>query len=299
MNLLLSELTKWNYDWGNDKYAYHEDFPEFKLVKSDYAQHSWHPAAAFYTSPEMHTYQLCFMYHDTTLFKTNLWCFDGLKKYLPEAKNYNVKEIRDPLFWYSYYLLDSIEGKLLRLFTHNTLSLGSREPDFHQILIFNNLKEKQVFDKYFLQHFYDYSDDCIESEYRYILAKDCKDNGGGLSYSAFHVAKAAKIYSDWLKTCANIKLDKVKLSNDRYRIGYLPTINRYVLAQDVFTVVYQHYFRYYEITENEYNASEVDFFDSLSEKFSMECCLHDKFLFSERIVENNDAQIELMERCCI
>ena len=135
------------------------------------------------------------MYHDTILFETELWCLDCFRKYLPKANTYNVKEIKD-YFWYSYYLLDSIEGKLLGLFTKNTLSLGSREPDYHQILVFSSQKEKNEFDKYFLEHFDTYGDDDIKSEYQHILARDCKDNGGGSSFSAFHVAKTAKIYND-------------------------------------------------------------------------------------------------------
>ena len=297
MTLLLSDLTKWNCDWGNKNYAYHEDFPEFKLVKSEHSQQGWYPVAAFYTAPEMQIYQLFFMYHDTILFETELWCLDCFRKYLPKANTYYVKEIKD-YFWYSYYLLDSIEGKLLGLFTKNTLSLASQEPDYHQILIFSSQEEKNEFDKYFLEHFDTYGDDDIKSEYQHILARDCKDNGGGFSFSAFHVAKTAKIYNDWLKTIYIIKLDKIKLSNERYRIGYLPIINKYVLAQDVFTPRHEHYFRYYEITQKDYNASDIEFFNNLAEEFSMACCSHNNFLFSERIIENNDEQSKLLNKVC-
>lgn len=78
----------------------------------------------------------------------------------------------------------------------------------------------------------------------------------------------------------------------------MPIINKYVLAQDVFTPRHEHYFRYYEITQKDYNALDIEFFNNLAEEFSMACCSHNKFLFSERIIENNDEQSKLLNIVC-
>ncbi len=195
--VLLDEIDKWVVDWGNKKYAYHVDYPEYQLVQSDEMQQGWWPSAAFYTHPVMHLAPLNIVYHSTIIHETELWCYDQFRKYLPKADNCAVEGVRD--FWYSYYLLDSIEGKLLRLFTKGKLDISSREPNYYQLLIFRNAEEKESFDKYLSEHFNDYPDDIIREQYKYQIHQDTVQNRGGLKYSAFQVAKCAKLYEDWLK----------------------------------------------------------------------------------------------------
>ena len=193
--ILLDDIDKWAFDWGNKKYAYHIDFPEFQIVQSEDMQPGWWPSAAFYTHPVMHLAPLNIMFHNTIIYETELWSFDKFRKFLPKAENSAV--IGKENFWYSYYLLDSIEGKLLRLFTHGTLDISSREANYHQLLIFQNAQEKRSFDMYVNEHFNDYSDDYIRRQYQYQIQEDNDENGGGLSYSAFQVAKCARLYEDW------------------------------------------------------------------------------------------------------
>ncbi len=50
------------------------------------------------------------------------------------------------------------------------------------------------YDIYLKNHFSDYADDEIYNEYKYQIHEDNDDNMGGLIYSAFQVAKCAKIY---------------------------------------------------------------------------------------------------------
>lgn len=194
--ILLDDIEKWVFDWHNKKYAYHTDFPEYQIVQADEMHHDWCPATAFYTHPTMYSAPLNIMYHNTIIHETALWCFDEFRKYLPIASNYVVPDKKE--CQYSYYLLDSIEGKLLRLFTNGTLNISSREPNYHQFLIFQNVQEKHTFDMYLNEHFDDYSDDAIYKQYQYQIQEDNIENGGGLIYSAFQVAKCAKLYEDWL-----------------------------------------------------------------------------------------------------
>jgi len=195
--ILLDDIDKWVINWGNKKYAYHIDCPEYQLVQAEDMQSGWWPSAAFYTHPTMYFAPLKIMFHNTIIHETELWSYDEFRKYLPKAENASVSGKGD--FWYSYYLLDSIEGKLLRLFTHGTLDISSREPNYHQLLIFQNLKEKEAFDDYLVNHFDDYRDDDISTQYKYQIQEDNNQNGGGIIYSAFQVAKCAKLYEDWLK----------------------------------------------------------------------------------------------------
>ncbi len=193
--VLLHDWEKWEIDWATKNYSYHSDYPEFQLVRQDEMKQGWMPSAAFYTHPVMHIAKLNLMYHNTIIYETELWSFDEYRKYLPKAQTCRVPNHGNTR--YSFYLLDTIEGLLLKLFTHGTLDISSREPDFHQLLIFQSKEEQADYNHYVMEHFSDYSDDEIQKTYEYQIAEDNKDNGGGIIYSAFQVAKCARIYEDW------------------------------------------------------------------------------------------------------
>ena len=196
--ILLDEIDKWIFDWGNKRYAYHSDYPEYQIVQAGDMQQGWCPSAAFYAHPVMYFAPLNVLFHNTIIHETELWSFDYFRKYLPKAENYCISGKGE--FWYSYYLLDSIEGKMLRLFTRGSLDFSSREPNYNQLLIFQNAQEKEAFDKYLSDHFDEYTDEEIYTQYQHQIREDNKQNGGGLVYSAFQVAKCAKLYGDWRST---------------------------------------------------------------------------------------------------
>lgn len=205
LNILLEEYDKWIFDWGNKKYCYHKDYPEFQIVRTGDFIQDWVPAAAFYIHPGMHSAKLNIMYHSTVIYETELWAFDEYRKYLPKATNSTVKNQQE--FWYSYYCFDTIEGKLLKIFTHGTCDLSSREPNYNQFLVFENKEEKSNFDAFLSNHFDDYSDSEIELKYEYQIKEDNEDNLVGSAFSAFQVAKTAWLYEDWLNNKSPYNLE--------------------------------------------------------------------------------------------
>ena len=205
LNILLEEYDKWIFDWGNKKYCYHKDYPEFQIVRTGDFIQDWVPAAAFYIHPGMHSAKLNIMYHSTVIYETELWAFDEYRKYLPKATNSTVKNQQE--FWYSYYCIDTIEGKLLKIFTHGTCDLSSRKPNHNQFLVFENKEEKSNFDAFLSNRFYNYSDSEIELKYEYQIKEDNEDNLGGAVFSAFQVAKTAWLYEDWLNNKSPYNLE--------------------------------------------------------------------------------------------
>jgi len=151
LNVLLEDSNKWIFDWGNKDYAYHIEHPEFRMQRIEDFQQGWWPAAAFYTQPIMYIAKLNIMYHNTIIYETEIWAFDEFRKFLPKAVNRYVGGNCN--IWYSYYQLDTIEGKLLSIFTHGSLEIYSREPNYNQLLIFNNEKERKNFDSFLIEHF--------------------------------------------------------------------------------------------------------------------------------------------------
>ena len=197
--LLLDDIDKWNCDWGNRNYAYHSDAPEFQIKRIGMLEKARlpEPVAYFYASPEMYFAKMHIMYHSTILHETELWTFDEMRKELPKASQFMVSGRWG--FRYYYYLLDTIDGKLFNLFTKGTLDASSRVKDFHQLLIFSDLVEKQSFDAYLNDHFDDYTDEEISNMFRFQLEADVKYNSGDKAFSAFSIAKCAKLYEDWMQ----------------------------------------------------------------------------------------------------
>lgn len=195
LHMRLEEYDRWKFDWGNKKYAYHVDFPEFRIEIEDEFRQGWVPAAAFYTHPVFHYANMNIYYHNTIIYETDIWSFDEYKRYVPAAKDYAIKFRHD--YWYTYYNLSEIEGKLLKIFTSGKCNISSREPNYNQILIFNDEQDRQEFNSYLSNHFEDYSDESIMEEYKYKIEEENKSNFGGGIYSAFQVAKTAKIYGKW------------------------------------------------------------------------------------------------------
>lgn len=197
LHILLSEIDKWIFDWGNKKYCYHTDYPEFQIIQIEDFNKTRHPAAAFYRNPLMFSARLNISYHNTVIYESELWAFDEMRIILPKGENCTVGKGAN--FWYTYYTLDSIEGKMLKIFTHGTNDISSREQNYNQLLIFQNDEDKQNFDLYISTHFNDHTDDEIRLKYYYQIKEDNNTNSGKGIYSAFQVAKIAWLYEDWKK----------------------------------------------------------------------------------------------------
>lgn len=196
IGILLDDVAKWNHDFGNKKYAYHEDFPEYQLIQVGEFYKGWESPAAFYPNPSMFFAPLNIMYHSTILYETELWAFDDQRRILPKASICSIEKLH---WWYYYYLLDSTEGKLLNVLTKGSLDISSRWKNFNQFLIFNSLEEKESFDSYMIANFDNYQDDDIKQDYKFALEADTN----GRELSAYHIAKSARIYEDWLNERQN------------------------------------------------------------------------------------------------
>lgn len=193
---VLSDTDNWIVDWGNKDYAYNIFAPEFRIVRVDDFTEGWLPQSAFYAHPCGHFARINIMYHNTIIYETGIWAFDQFRKFLPQAENYYVEEIGN--FWYSYYDLSSIRGRLLTVFSHGTNSVASREIDFHQFLIFDNEDDRKAFHRFLVENYSSYSDDTIRDRYKYQIQEDEREVGSG-GFSAFQVGKAAAIYEDWVQ----------------------------------------------------------------------------------------------------
>ena len=82
-----------------------------------------------------------------------------------------------------------------------------------------------------------------------------------------------------------MKLQNEKVRSEKlYRVGYMPDVDKYVMACVVPWVAW--YDRYYEITEEEYNAFGSETSDKLAAEFNAKGTKSDRFFFSDKKEEN-------------
>ena len=90
-------------------------------------------------------------------------------------------------------------------------------------------------------------------------------------------------------------LQNEKIRSEKlYRVGYLPSINKYVMACVVPWISW--YDRYFEISEAEYNSFGLEDLDKLATELCNRGNSSPLFLFSDKNEENNEEQRALREK---
>jgi hypothetical protein len=106
-------------------------------------------------------------------------------------------------------------------------------------------------------------------------------------------ADDTKIYSRKEKGLVK-GLEREKISDKYYGVGYSPFIDKYVLYTVVTWVAW--YNRYYEISEEEYESFDSQELDVLARKLYEQGNKNERFLFSEKKEENNEEQLKLLKK---
>lgn len=194
--LLLNDVSNWQSKQNTQGlYYYHKFHPEFCMAQvSEFEKvKKAEPQAFFYSSHDMYISNFHIMYNSTVLEELEVWALDEQRLILPKPQVFKIPNKHD--FWYSYYLLDSLEGKVMKLFGKGSVDTSSRGLNLHPFLVFKNLSDKSSFDLYLESNFNKYSDDKIYELYGVFIDEE----KNGRVYSAFQVAKYSRLYMDWLK----------------------------------------------------------------------------------------------------
>lgn len=194
--LLLNDVSNWQSKQNTQGlYYYHKFHPEFCMAQvSEFEKvKKAEPQAFFYSSHDMYISNFHIMYNSTVLEELEVWALDEQRLILPKPQVFKIPNKHD--FWYSYYLLDSLEGKVMKFFGKGSVDTSSRGLNLHPFLVFKNLSDKSSFDLYLESNFNKYSDDKIYELYGVFIDEE----KNGRVYSAFQVAKCSRLYMDWLK----------------------------------------------------------------------------------------------------
>ncbi|MBA6316953.1 ATP-binding protein [Cellulophaga baltica] len=145
MKMLLLQPQDWFKDIGNKPYAYHLDFPEFRIEFSE-VHEFWEVFSSFFTNEKSYLGTATFKYHSTTLFELEYMYCDEMriefavpKTAIVRLKNYNN--------WFYYYNLEALNGIFLQFMTNNLSHIYSRNNAF-PFVIFDNETERDTFIDY-------------------------------------------------------------------------------------------------------------------------------------------------------
>lgn len=200
--LLLDDLRGWSdADWNINRQQYHQDYPEYRIVAGELSE-GFDYISYFYDDERMFYADLRLNYLTTTLYATELWYMDLGRCIIPKPeKRYIIGQ-----GMYYYFLKDSINGKLLGLFTKGKHICTDRKGLVMPILIFENEDERISFEEFFLRF-----DESITADIKnriqengimkHIVQKEEAD--GKTEMGVRDIAFSYAVYQRWVKE--NIK----------------------------------------------------------------------------------------------
>jgi len=145
MKLLLLKPNDWFKDIGNKPYAYHKEFPEFRIEFSK-ATEFWEVFSFFFTNEKSFLGNATFKYHSTTLFELEYMYCDEMRISL-SVPNTEYLRLNDSENWYYYFDLNELNGKFLYFMTNGFSFLKSRSSGF-PFIIFENKLQRKLFNNY-------------------------------------------------------------------------------------------------------------------------------------------------------
>ncbi len=196
--LLLEDYTGWSEaNWDSCKQKYHKDYPEYRIVVGE-SKDGKETLSYFYDDESMPWAELRLEYFTTVLYETELWYMDLGRCIIPKPEWRYI--IGKGLYY--YFLKDSINGKLLGLFTEGKYQCNNRSGIEMPIMIFENEREKNCFEDWFFNVDRDLIEDLnmkIEENaiMQHIMAKEDRD--GKPEMGVKDVALVFALYHRWRK----------------------------------------------------------------------------------------------------
>lgn len=193
MKLLLLQPQEWVKDIGNKPYAYHLDFPEFRIKFSE-VHEFWEVFSFFFTNEKSYLGTATFKYHSTTLFELEYMYCDEMRIALAVPKTAIVK-LKEYQNWFYYYDLQELDGIFLQFMTNKLTHFHSRSAVF-PFVIFDNELEKKEFINYVVNNEDDFHK--IEPDYLAEHAKgEMKKQKKGSVIDPIFIDRITQLHQKW------------------------------------------------------------------------------------------------------
>ncbi len=193
MKILLIQPQDWFKDIGNKPYAYHLDFPEFRIEFSE-VNEFWEVFSFFFTNEKSYLGTATFKYHSTTLFELEYMYCDEMRIELavPKTEIVRLKEYEN---WFYYYDLQELDGIFLQFMTNKLTHFHSRSSVF-PFVIFDNETERKEFVNYVVNNEDDFHK--IKPDYWAEHAKDeMKKQEKGSVIDPLFIDRITQLHQEW------------------------------------------------------------------------------------------------------
>lgn len=193
IEILLMHPNNWVKDIRNKNYAYHEQFPEFRIEFSNLSSIT-EGFSYLFANPKTHIGDATFKYHSTTLFELKYLIIDGMLKYIGEPNARLLDKHKYDICYY-YYNLDSMDG-IFHSFLNNggidTSSRGYKCP----FLFFKSKDHQKQFDEYLINN-----PELVNKTKASAIAiqaqKQMETNGFDFHPNPILISKTKQIYELW------------------------------------------------------------------------------------------------------
>lgn len=193
IELFLMKPDEWFKDVGNKEYAYHNEFPEFRIEFSA-VEVFWETFSFFFTNKKSFLGNATFKYQSTTLFELEYMFCDEMRIVLPVPENEYLR-LDDGENWYHYYDLKTINGKFLYFLTNGLTHLNSRDSGF-PFIIFEDEAERENFNHYTMENQFIFIE--IEPSHLAINAKKImKQQNKESVIDPNFIDRAVQLYKKW------------------------------------------------------------------------------------------------------
>jgi hypothetical protein len=145
MKHLLAKPEEWFKDLGNKRYAYHKNFPDYR-IKLSRPKPFWEPYSYFFTNQKSFLGTATFKLNSTTLFELEYLYLDEMRIMVSGPDTAYV-ELPNQEVRYYFYDASSVEGVFLKFLTEGRTTLDSRGAS-SPFLIFKNAAEQLEFDRF-------------------------------------------------------------------------------------------------------------------------------------------------------
>lgn len=201
--ILLDQYDQWECDFGNHKPAFHKIFPEFRIeADNENTRDGWEPQGVYYMNPTMGFTDITLFYYGTPIYEWGIMDVAGGSVFIPYPKRqgHNIPK-DDSYFFYDYYDLSKIEGKLLNMMTSGSLRYDFEHfnTNINLFLIFNNEEERKSFNDFATKHYNEVNIDLLKTNPRVSLALSQVKEQRQNEVQVLSVAIASELYSLWLK----------------------------------------------------------------------------------------------------
>jgi hypothetical protein len=149
MKLLLKKPNEWFKDLGNKDYAYHKQFPEFRIEFSE-LEEIRESYSYLFTNHRAFLGEAKFKYHSTTLFELQFVTVDEMRIHIGGANPHCV-DCKNARIYYFFYDVSSLDGIFHYFLTDGNFEKTARG-DKNPFLFFSNEIEQSEFDNFLIKN---------------------------------------------------------------------------------------------------------------------------------------------------